>query len=58
MWRGRAVHEAMAEQQEAMLDLFADIRAAVASNAPRTVLEDGEILLMINIMTVRTTEAM
>ncbi|MGH3696972.1 MAG: TauD/TfdA family dioxygenase [Pseudonocardiaceae bacterium] len=75
VWRGRAVHEAMAEQQEAMLDLFADIRAAVASEAPRTVLESGEILLidnyrcwhgrdghdtprLINIMTVRTTDAM
>ncbi|MGH3902033.1 MAG: TauD/TfdA family dioxygenase [Pseudonocardiaceae bacterium] len=75
IWRGRAVHETMAQQQEAMLDLFADIRAAVTSDAPRTVLENGEILLidnyrcwhgrdahdtprLINIMTVRTTDAM
>lgn len=58
--------------RDTQLDLCADIRAAVASEALRTVLEDGEILLidnyrcwhghdtprMINILTVRTTDAM
>jgi gamma-butyrobetaine dioxygenase len=75
VWRGQAVHEAWAQRQEAMLDLFADLRATIAAGAPRVRLNDGEILFLdnyrcwhgrdphdtprlVNIMTVRTTDAM
>ncbi|MGH3755285.1 MAG: TauD/TfdA family dioxygenase [Pseudonocardiaceae bacterium] len=37
-----------AEHQEAMLDLFADIRATLAAGAPRLTVRDGEILLLDN----------
>ncbi len=48
VWRGVAVHEARARQQEAMLDLFADLRATLAAAAPRVTLYDGEILVTDN----------
>ncbi|MGH4026123.1 MAG: TauD/TfdA family dioxygenase [Pseudonocardiaceae bacterium] len=37
--------EPRAEHQEAMLDLFADLRATLAAGAPRVALREGEILL-------------
>lgn len=40
--------EPWAEHQEAMLDLFADIRATVAASAPRVTLREGDILLLDN----------
>lgn len=40
--------EPRAEHQEAMLDLFADLRATLATDAPRVTLRDGEILLVDN----------
>ncbi|MGH3923993.1 MAG: TauD/TfdA family dioxygenase [Pseudonocardiaceae bacterium] len=36
------------ERQEAMLNLFADIRATLAASAPRVRVRDGEILLIDN----------
>jgi hypothetical protein len=40
--------EPRAEHQEAMLDLFADIRATLAAGAPRVAVRDEEILLIDN----------
>lgn len=48
MWRGQGVHEAWVQRQEAMLDLFADLRATLAAGAPRFTLHDGEILFTDN----------
>lgn len=48
LWRGQNVHEAWTRQQQAMLDLFSDLRARLAERAPRFRPGDGDILVTDN----------
>lgn len=48
VWRGVGVHEPWARRQEAMLDLYADLRATIAAGAPRFTPREGDVLVTDN----------